>query len=120
MAITSNRQIVITQTAPFVASWTFPAGANANAPGDVQIYTLSTTNNTINFPTGGAVVSGITIVPPVGNSASITLKGVAGDTGIAIHRTDPTSIAFDTTNTTQTSLVFTVSTTITGLFIIWT
>lgn len=120
MAIQSGRQIVITQTAPFVATWTFTAANNANAPADVQIYTLATTNNTINFPTGGAVVAGITIVPPAGNSASITLKGSSGDTGIAIHKTDPTSIAFDTTNTTQTSIVLTVSTTVTGLYIIWT
>lgn len=120
MAITSTRQITITLTTPFTASWVFSAANNPNAPAEVQILTLAPNTNTINFPTGGAVVSGITIVPPVGNSASITLKGTAGDTGIAIHKTDPTSLAFDTTNTTQTSLVLTVSTTVTGLYIIWT
>lgn len=119
MAITSTRQIVITNNAPLTASWTFPASSNTNAPGDMHVLTLSGTT-TISFPTGGTTVAGVTILPPSGNTTSITLKGTSGDTGIAIHKVDPTSIAFDTTSTTQTGFVVVVSTTITGLRIVWT
>lgn len=120
MAVSSTRQVVITFTAPVASSFTFPSAANANAPGDMDILTLASGNNTITFPTGGTVVSGATIIPPAGNTNSLTLKGTTGDTGVVLHKTDPTSLAFDTTSTTQTSIVLVAGSTITGVRIVWT
>lgn len=45
-------------------------------------------DNTITVPSGGTY-RGALIVPPVGNTAVIKIKGAAGDTGVSIHPTDP-------------------------------
>ena len=47
-------------------------------------------NTTVNVP---ATAQGFTIVPPPGSTVSKTLKGVAGDTGVPVHPTLPTSVA---------------------------
>lgn len=47
-------------------------------------------NTTVAVP---ATAQGFTIVPPPGSTVIKTLKGVAGDTGFAIHNSLPTSIA---------------------------
>lgn len=120
MAVTSTRNIVVTYSAPVAASFQFPAASNPNAPGDMDILTLASGNNVITFPTGGAVVQGATIIPPVGNTNALTLKGTTADVGVSIHKTDPTSIAFDTTVTTQTSIVIVAASTTTGVRIVWT
>jgi hypothetical protein len=57
---------------------------------------LSSGNNSITVPTGATA---LTIAPPSGNTVAITLKGVNGDTGIALHRTHPTSIGIYSTVT---------------------
>lgn len=67
--------------------------ANTNAAAaapDAQ--TLAVGNNTITVPTG-VTVQGVTIVPPTQSAVSKTLKGVAGDTGIALATSVPTSLA---------------------------
>jgi len=120
MAVAATRTVAIVFTTPVGASLSFPAASNANSPASVYVYTLASGANTISFPTGCTVVAGATIIPPSGNTNAITLKGTTGDTGVALHKTDPTSIAFDTTSTTQTSIVLTVATTTTGLRIAWT
>jgi hypothetical protein len=47
-------------------------------------------NTTVNVP---AAAQGFTIVPPPGSTVAKTLKGIAGDTGVPIHNTLPTSVA---------------------------
>ena len=119
MAVQSGRIITVTYTGDLNGSFMFPAANNALAPGDIDIFTLPTGSTVIPFPTGGTTCSGATIIPPAGNTNSITLKGTTTDTGVQIHKTDPSSIALDTTATTQTSIVLTVSSTVTGLRVVW-
>ena len=121
MAVTSTRVVTIINSGDGLnGSFVFQAASNALAPGDIDIFTLPTGSTVIAFPTGGSQTQGATIIPPSGNTNSITVKGTTADQGIAIHKTDPTSIALDTTTTTQTSLVLTVSSTVTGLSVVWT
>lgn len=54
---------------------------------------LSAGANTITIPSGATCVM---ITPPSGNTQALTLKGVSGDTGIAISKTKPTLLSFDT------------------------
>lgn len=49
------------------------------------------TNVTVPVP---ATAAGVLLRPDPLNGSAITLKGVAGDTGIALHPTQPTSLAF--------------------------
>lgn len=121
MAVTSTRVITITNAGDGISvNDTFSAANNALAPGATSIFTLPSGSTVIAFPTGGSAVQGATIVPPSGNVSTIFVKGTTADTGVQIHKTDPTSIALDTSSTTQTSMVLTVATTVTGLRIIWT
>ena len=70
--------------------------------------------NAIHVPTGATAVL---IVPDSANTAAITLKGVTGDTGIALHLTDPTTIAL---SSSVTSFGLTVGGAgIVGLRLIW-
>lgn len=45
-------------------------------------------------PTGATAVL---IIPVAGNAQTLTLKGVTGDTGIALHITNPTVVALGST-----------------------
>lgn len=119
MAVNSGRVITVTYTGDLNGSFVFSAASNALAPGDIDILTLPTGNTVVPFPTGGTQVQGATIIPPAGNTNTITLKGTNADTGVVLHKTDPSCIAFDTTTTTQTSIVLTVSSTVTGLRVVW-
>lgn len=51
-------------------------------------------SNTIAVPVGSTAV---VICPPVGNLVGLTLKGVAGDTGIKLFTNQPSVIALDST-----------------------
>lgn len=64
----------------------------------------------ITVPAG---TTAILIIPPSTNVGAITLKGVTGDTGIALHKTLPTVLAVSTptlgllcANTTVIQIVF--------------
>jgi hypothetical protein len=118
MATTSTRSLVIGFSGDVTFAETISAAQNLSSPGQVQIFTLTGgTNNTITLPTGGSVVTGAVIIPPAGNTVLIYLKGASGDTGIPIHKTDPTSIAFDSS---ASSFVLTPALIVTGLRIIFT
>lgn len=112
MAITSTRLIQIVFTGDVTGTESINAASNAASQGGVQVITLSSGANTITIPLGGTVPTAVTIVPPTGNQNSITLKGVTGDTGIALHLTDPTSLALASSVTT---FVLTAGATITGV-----
>lgn len=114
MSVTSNRVIGIRfegdVNAPGLA---YEAAENASSPGAIVTQTLSAGNNTITVPSGAKAA---TLLPPSGNAVVLTLKGVAGDTGISIHPTDPTSIGLATSVTT---FVLNAVTQVTGFRIIW-
>jgi hypothetical protein len=57
---------------------------------------LNSGANTITVPTGATAV---VIQPPSGNTILVTFKGVTGDTGVPLHKTQPTVIALDSTAT---------------------
>lgn len=48
--------------------------------------------NSITVPTGTPEL--VVIVPPTTNTQTLTLKGITGDTGVALAVADPTVIAF--------------------------
>ncbi len=118
MAVTSTRNIAITFAGDFSATLSFAAANNSLAPGDVDIFSLAAGPNTITLPTGGSTPKGATIVPPPTNTQTLTLKGVAGDTGIALHKTDPSTVTFDAPP--PVSFVLTAGGTIDGLRVVWT
>jgi len=114
MAVTADRQVNIQYSGTGLnANNSFPAAQNTSSPAQNSYTNLSSGANTINTPTGAVSV---TIVPPSGNTVSITLKGISGDTGIRIHNTDPSSIAIDSS---VTSFVLTAANPITGVRILW-
>lgn len=93
---------------------------NPNSPAVVQAINLISGNNTINATNCPAIATaaGVFIVPPPANGTTITLKGVVGDTGVAIAFTGaPTMLSF--ANPPPTSFVLTTNSTITNLFLVW-
>lgn len=118
MAVNAARTVTINLTGDVIADKIYSAAENAVSPGSITIHELAAGNNTITVPTAtGVTVKGATIIPPAANTEDIILKGVAGDTGVTLSRTDPTSIAFETA---PTDFVLNASGTISGLRIIWT
>lgn len=117
MATTSTRAIKIGFTGDMDApDQEYDAASNGASPGQSEYRKLTSGFNSIAVPGAGTTV-GVTIVPPVGNTTSITLKGVTGDTGLALHLTDPTSLALAAS---QTAIGLTVGADITGVRFIWT
>lgn len=60
--------------------------------GSIISQALASGANTILIPAGTSLIC---IQPPPGNTIVITLKGVTGDTGIALHKTNPFVISQD-------------------------
>lgn len=117
MAVASALTVVNNFSGELVSSLSLAAAPNSNSPGSITVLTLASGANTITLPTGGTVVARATIHPPSGNTETITLKGVTGDTGVVLHKTDPTVIALGTT--AAGTFCLTAGGTITGLRIIW-
>lgn len=100
MSISTDRKIVVTLSGDIDLVNQFLAATNTLSPGQVQIVDLSSGNNTITVPSAGSTqATAVTIIPPSGNAVVLTLKGVSGDTGIAIHKTDPTSLGLNSVST---------------------
>lgn len=119
MAVNARRSIAINFTGDIVADDIFSAAQNAASPGSVTLHSLSIGANTITIPvSAGVSVKGATIIPPSGNTFAITLKGIAGDTGVVISTTDPTSIALD--SGAAATFVLNAAGVIAGLRIVWT
>lgn len=116
MATASARTQTITFTGDVTATQTNAAAQNPASPGMVELKNLAAGANTIAIPTGGATPVAVTIVPPAGNTAALTLKGVAGDTGVGLHLTDPTTIALAAG---QASFVINAAAGVTGIRFIW-
>lgn len=118
MAVNAARTVTINLTGDVIADKIYSAAQNAASPGSITLHALSSGDNTITVPSAsGFTVKAATIVPPSTNTQAITLKGVGGDTGIAISKTDPTSIAFETA---PANFVLNAGAAINGLRIIWT
>lgn len=114
MAIAGTRSIILGFTGDIaVQSNTFAAASNAASPGEIDPYALASGFNSIAVPTGAVAV---TIIPPAGNTVTLTLKGITGDTGVPLHLTDPTSVGLATGSTT---IGITTSGTVT-VRLIWT
>lgn len=92
MSVTGTREITIILTGDVEFNQEFDSVQNTLAPGEILLADLASGSNTIMVPTGS---TGATIIPPDGNTQTITLKGVTGDTGVAIHPSDPTSLGLN-------------------------
>jgi hypothetical protein len=83
--------------------------SSAAANGQVQQIVLQAGANTITIPTTPAP-SGCIIVLPSTNTSVTTLKGVSGDTGIAIGKTTTTVLNWDSTAVPASFVLNSVST----------
>src|SRR3970040_1513244 len=114
--VTSQRNVTIQFTGGVQAANTFSAANNAASPGQIELRTLAAGPNTITPPTGASTPKSCTIIPPEGNVDLITLKGVAGDTGVAIHKTEPTTLALDSPTAT---FVLDAALQVVGVRLVW-
>lgn len=112
MSISSNRRIINEFTGDVTLTAINAAGENDSAPGQISSPSLVSGNNTITPPFDS---EGVTIVMPNNNTILVTLKGVNGDTGIALHLTDPTSLGLNSTST----FVLNCANDLTGVLLIW-
>lgn len=119
MSVTASRVTTIAYTIDVVGTEVLTAGVNAVSPGQIQIIALAIGFNSITVPAiaGFGVPTAVTIIPPVGNTNALTLKGVTGDTGIRLHNTDHTCLALDSS---VTAIGITVATAITNVRFMWT
>lgn len=117
MPVTAKRAITIQFSVGISASNTFQAADNTASPAQIEVKQLASGPNTITPPTSGVTAKAVTILPPSGNLTVITLKGVAGDTGVAIHLTDPTTIGL---NSPSATFVLNAAALIDGVRLIWT
>jgi len=114
MAVASSRSISTAMSGELTFVRSDAAADNATGPGVIEKKDLSSGNNTITVPSGS---KGVTMKPPSSNTQALILKGVAGDTGVGIHKTDPTSIGLETTTTT---FVINAAGSVTGVVLVWT
>lgn len=116
MPTQSVRTQTITFTGDTTATQTNAAASNPNSPAQNELRTLAIGANTITVPTGGASPVAVTIVPPAGNTVALTLKGVAGDAGVLLHPTDPSTVAL---GAGVVSVVLNAAAVVTGLRLVW-
>ena len=123
MAVTATWTSVITYTGAFTATDAVNAATNLISLAQVQTIDLAPGQNTITVPvSAGSIAARVTIVPPVGNTQNIVLKGAPGDTGIYLHVTDPTSIGLGISNLgvgLNTVFYLNATSTVAGLQLIW-
>ena len=92
MAVASNRSVNVVFSGDFTSSVPKSAAENASSPGQITQQALSSGANTITPP---STATACTILFPSGNTVLVTLKGIAADTGVALHLTDPTSFGIN-------------------------
>ena len=115
MSVASNREVRVILSGDVVTNKGYSAAENADSPGDIDVVTLAIGPNTITPPTSTA--KAVTIIPPAANENLITLKGIAADTGVVLHLTDPTSIAL---NDSSDTFVLDAAAEVVGVRLIWT
>jgi hypothetical protein len=116
MSTASARTQTITFTGDVTATQTNAALQNPASPAVSQLINLAIGANTITVPGGGATPTAVTIAPPAGNVQAITLKGLAADSGILLHPTDPSTIAL---GAGVASFALNAAGVVTGLRLIW-
>lgn len=117
MSVASNVTLQIEFSGDVAFSQPFSALENVASPGENLIQGFTTGDNTISAPqVSGIVTTGVTIIPPSGNTIAMILKGNALDIGIPLHLTNPSYIPLDTT---FVSLILTTTDDINGVRIIW-
>jgi hypothetical protein len=116
MATTGKRAIILNFVGDTPASLTRNAVDNAASPATTDLVTLASGNNTITPPAGGSTPVAVTITPPSGNTQTLTLKGINADTGVVLHKTDPSSFGL---NSPTNTFVITTSGIITGCRFDW-
>lgn len=62
----------------------------------IEVALTVSTAVTVTIPTVGGNCTAVVFCPASSNTNSLTLKGVTGDTGIAISKVNPTVIPLDT------------------------
>lgn len=92
------------------------AANNPTSPASETLVSLANGDNTITVPATGAPATACVIVKPAGNSVAIKLKGIAGDTGILLHKTDHDVISLDPG---QASFVLNAAAQINGVRLFW-
>lgn len=113
MAVTSGRAVSVTFAGDTFGNNTYPAATNTASPGAGHEPTpLTSGNNTITVP---ANATACTITKSTGNLVSVVFKGVAGDTGVKLHLTDPDSFSLDPS---VTSFVLNAASSVT-VFLTW-
>lgn len=95
MSTTASRTVTIVYSGDVAGTEEIAAKDNTSSPGAVWPLSLMNGDNTIFVPTGGTSPTSVTIVPMGDNTTALTLKGLAGDAGVKIHPSDPTTIALD-------------------------
>lgn len=117
MATTATRSVSVTFAGDFDGTESYSAASNTTSVGAITFQSLASGFNSVSVPAStGFTCTAVTIVPPTGNSTSITLKGVTGDTGIRLHNTDPTSLSI---NSDVTAIGLTAGAAIQGVRFVW-
>lgn len=114
MSTTAKRINVIDFAGDVIATEQYAAADNEGSPGVIDLINLVIGFNQVSIKSGAHAV---TIIPPTTNAVSITLKGLTGDTGIRIHNTDPTTVAFDSSVAT---IGLTAGAALNGVRLVWT
>jgi protein involved in polysaccharide export with SLBB domain len=118
MSVNSVRTVTINFTGDVISDKIYSAAQNPLSPGSITLHELASGDNTIAIPViTGISVKGMTIIPPIGNIVTMTLKGNVADVGIPLSLTDPTSLAFQAA---PANIVLTTGGVISGLRIVWT
>lgn len=121
MAAQGNLTIQANQTGSSVGSQTFgPLTITANAAvGQIATVALVSGSTTVTVPTGATCVifappNAVSPIPNPQYAGTITLKGISGDTGVAISNKWPTLLGFDTAPAS-----FVVTATAVGTATVW-
>lgn len=117
MSVTASRVVQVLYSGDVTLNVIQSALDNTTSIATEQIISLVLGNNTISPPVvSGLTITGLTIIPPAGNTVLITLKGLSSDGGYPLHKTDPFSTGLDSS---FGSLVLSASGTINGVRLIW-
>ena len=117
MSTHCTRSTTLTYTGDLTLTQVIEALENPASPGVVELRNLAVGDNTITVPVATSTVCvAVTIEPPDSNVNQILLKALPGDTGLALHVTQPMTLSIAPS---QTSFVLTVETEIPGVRFFW-
>lgn len=117
MAVSATRTIGINFSGTIQGNESFQAATNTVSPGQITPLTLANGDNVITVPVvTGIIPKAVTVVHTASNTVLVKVKGTTADAGIALHKTDPTSIGLDTT---QASIVLNAATTGVNVILVW-